>query len=112
MKSLIYLAAVLAMPAAMASYNTDALKGDVTCDDASGEMSVTLNAARTIISISSDGDQKPVELAIQERVSDGDTYVAYNAGLNSQPVQAVLYLDDQGDRLEYNGVRTDLTCPE
>lgn len=105
--TLVLLALSIVPAAAHADYNLSAKEGPIHCSDSDGG-TVTINAARTLITVKQSGSEgRPDVYKVTRTDTDGDTAFEYIAGGKKNGV--TLDLDDQGDKLIGNDDSSDVT---
>jgi hypothetical protein len=112
MKSFIALCGALCALAspAHASFNTDGIRGPVTC--VGQGLTVTINAARTAYLVRTNGHSGVYRVTGQD--SDGDTRIDRPGVLpisGTVSSNAVLTFSDEGDQLLLDGRTFGLRCP-
>jgi hypothetical protein len=102
-------AAIATVQTAHADYNTDGLDRTITCK--AGNLSVSINARRTQITVTSAYDPAhPDTYLVGKRDTDGDTFVSYVA----QDDAVTLSFDDQGDSVYFkdSNQTSSVKCPQ
>ena len=110
MKVMILASVFLLSSLASASYNTDAIKGEVRCTGKG--VSVTINANRSQFVITENGT--PSTYNVSTHNGDGDTAITYVGKLQFSltGITSSLTFSDRGDQLEVSGRTIALRCPQ